>query len=112
MVQQISLQNVREGMDVYDSMGSRVGKIALVHQGAGQMADVTDTLTTKEFVDNILSCTTKLPSDVYPELYRVGFMRVGRGIARSDVIILPSQILDAGEETVFLKVPLRDLYNC
>jgi hypothetical protein len=112
MVQQLQLQNVREGMDVYDSLGSRVGKIVLVHNGAGQMADVADTLTTKEFVDKVLSCTTNLPSDIYPEMFRVGFLRVGRGIARSDVIVLPTQILDAGEETVFLKVPLRELHNC
>ena len=112
MVEQMTSFHVREGMEVYDSTGSRVGKITMVHDGAGQMADVADVPTTKEFVDKVLACTTNLPSAVYPELYRVGFLRVGRGLVRSDVIVLPSQILDAGEETVFLKVPLRELHNC
>jgi hypothetical protein len=112
MLEKVKLNDVREGMTVYDKRGAKIGQVKFVHNGAGTMADVPDIITLKEEMDNVLGWSVTLPTALYPEMYREGFARVRRGFFKSDVIVLPSHILDLGAESVFLDVPLDELPTC
>jgi hypothetical protein len=45
-------------------------------------------------------------------MYRDGFIRVRRGFFKGDVIVIPTQIMDLGAESVFLEVTLDELREC
>jgi hypothetical protein len=112
MAEKIKLNDVVEGMTVYDKRGAKVGTVKFVHNGAGVMANVPDIITLKERIDQILGWNSNLPTAFYPEMYREGFACVGRGFFKKSVIILPSQIVDLGQEAVFLDVMTDELPNC
>lgn len=99
------LNQISEGMEVYDSDGARIGVVESVRLGDGkEKADSTDIVTIAEAVSEHLNGRKDLVTFLYIRLYEEGFIRVNRGILRRDCVIFPSQIDDIGEESVYLKI--------
>lgn len=104
------LNQISEGMEVYDSDGARIGVVESVCLGEGkEKADSTDIVTIAEAVSEHLNGRKDLPTILYIRLYEEGFIRVHRGLLRRDCVIFPSQIDDIGEESVYLKVEHTEL---
>jgi hypothetical protein len=100
-------------MEVYDSDGNIIGHVNFVRFGEGGVdANLPDIITMREVVEFWLGRTTHFPTTMYADIYRDGYIRIGRGFFRSDVIALPGQVADVGEETLYLEIPLSDLPTC
>lgn len=104
------LNQISEGMEVYDSDGARVGVVESVRLGEGkEKADSTDIVTIAEAVSEALNGRKDLLTILYIRLYEEGFIWVNRGLLRRDAIVFPHQIDDIGEESVYLKVELMEV---
>jgi sporulation protein YlmC with PRC-barrel domain len=110
MFTQQQLNQIVEGMEVYDSDGARLGTVEAVRLGEGTLkASSTDIVTMAEAVTEALGGRKDLPTILYSRLYEEGFIRVNRGLLRRDAIVFPHQIDDVGEESIYLKVEQNEL---
>lgn len=106
------LHEIYDEMSVYDNNGDHIGKVEFVRFGEGRTdGDIPDTITISELLEESLGGSDKLPTVYYPRLYKEGFVRVGRGLLRSDAIVLPSQIADIYEDEVHLTVSKDELVH-
>lgn len=104
------LEEIAEGMEVYDSEGNRIGTVAGFRAGEGSMkSSHTDIITMSEAVEDALGGKKNLPTVIYTRLYEEGFVRVKRGFLRSDAIAFTDQIDKVEGSTVYLKAPLSEL---
>jgi hypothetical protein len=110
MFTQQQLNQIVEGMEVYDSDGARIGTVEAVRLGEGAVkSSNTDIVTMAEAVTESLGGRKDLPTILYARLYEEGFIRVNRGLLRRDAIIFPHQVDDVGEESIYLKVEHSEL---
>jgi hypothetical protein len=110
MFTQQQLNQIVEGMEVYDSDGARIGTVEAVRVGEGTLkSSSTDIVTMSEAVSEALGGRKGLPTILYARLFEEGFIRVNRGLLRRDAIVFPHQVDDVGGESIYLKVEQAEL---
>jgi hypothetical protein len=120
------LKNVREGMDVYDRDGKKVGEVDEVFLGAvdstesdwGQGAatnagaDFQQDATIVENVIEALGMDDEIErSTIRGRLEREGFVRVRGGLFKSNRYILPEQIAAIENDRISLRGKDSDLLS-
>jgi hypothetical protein len=118
------LTRIREGMEVYDRDGKRVGTVQQVYMGSvgdqavesgGQPTTVSraDVQDATGFPDNLLTGLTRdrdLPETVRGRLLHDGFMRVdGHGLLSSGRLVERDQIESVSGDRVTLNAAEADL---
>lgn len=112
------LENIHEGMSVYDSNGDKIGVVDRIFMGAehgrGEGAATTPKIAMQNpsLVDEIARIfdPDQMPDEIQHRLYYEGFVRVdSKRLFAADRYILPSQIAQVTNDRVNLKVPYKDL---
>jgi len=110
MFTQPALSEVVEGMKVYDRDSNEIGTVDTFRVGEGTIkAAETDIVTIVETISDALGGHKDLPTVLYARFYDKGFVRVKRGLFRSDLLIIPDQINDINEISIHLNVDEREL---
>ena len=105
MQTQTVLNQVSEGMAVYDGSGNHLGKVEYIRFGEPVAeADLPDNITIAEELTEALGGNVEIPTVVYGRLYREGFVRFDRGLMRHDGFLFPGQIAYVNEDGVHLNV--------
>jgi hypothetical protein len=113
---------VREGMDVYDRYGDRIGTVEFVTFGDGDF-DPDDTIDLTEQARERrelhesrrrevladLDGAEHIPYDTRLRMEQDGFVRMDAGLLRADRYILPEQIINAGANKLVVRAVLPDL---
>src|SRR5689334_18105257 len=107
------ISKVKEGMEVYDSEGKRLGKVEDLYFGAstptanergtGSATAPTQGVAGDEFFQDIgLAFTAdNLPEELKQRLLREGYIRVGgEGLFSSARYILPDQVASVSDDRV------------
>lgn len=117
------LENIREGMTVYDKEGRELGKVDRVHTGAqkselpytyggtlpGKKPGEDDSILAK-IIEEYFDPMDKLHEEIQEELYLHGFIRLLTGkLEGQDRYIQPHQIHSISEEGVHLHTSEEDL---
>lgn len=106
------LSQIAEGMEVYDSDGHRIGTVEAFRLGEGTLkASRTNIVTIVEELAETMGKHKELPTAFYTRLYEEGFVRVRRGILRSDVLIFSKQIEDIQADAIYLNVEQGELLH-
>ncbi len=115
------LHQIREGMDVYDSTGERVGTVEYVHFGdenparPGPEAATPSPMLERDptLVDMVAEAfsTDDIPEELQQRLRLHGFVKVDFGLLRSDRYILPDQIAGVSADKVHLNVSQDELVS-
>ncbi|MCC6613635.1 MAG: hypothetical protein IT320_09165 [Anaerolineae bacterium] len=107
--------NVHEEMEVFDLNGDKVGTVEFVRL-SDELAstDYPETATpgaiddqNDSFIEDIAEVFTdwpRLPEEMRERLLRSGFVRIDRGLIKSDVVATPDQIANVTEDAVYLNV--------
>lgn len=120
------LTHIKEGMDVYDHSGEKVGEVDLVHFGAVSDTqeilgtgpatpadDVNDRLGEGTFVDlasHLFGPDDEMNETVRNRLLQNGFVRVDMsGIFTGDRYVMPDQIASVSNDGVHLSISKDDL---
>lgn len=109
------LNRVREGMDVLDSRGKKIGTVEAVQFGdEDPTSPEVNTVTGSNLSDNSDSLVENLAAAVFgddniPEtlrarMIRYGYIRIDRGLLSSDVYALGDQIGGVSGDEVHLNV--------
>lgn len=104
---------VREDMDVFDVNGDKIGEVDFVRlSDEDPSTEYPETVTAgsvddqdSSFVEDIADVFTdwpRLPEEMRERLLRSGFVRIDRGLLKSDVIAMPDQITSVTEDAVYL----------
>lgn len=110
MFTQQELTQVVEGMEVYDRDGNEIGKVDTFRLGEGTLKTTeTDTVTIVETISDALGGHKELPTVLYARLYDKGFVRIKRGLFRSDMLIVPEQIDEVNAVSIHLNVDESEL---
>jgi len=108
------LQSIREGMEVYDIQGDKVGHVEYVQFGDEDVTTLgTDTQTAVDpalrrddsLMENIAEALTPdndLPEQLASQMIREGYIKIGTGMLRSDRYALMSQVASVTAERVDL----------
>jgi hypothetical protein len=113
------LANVKDGMEVYDSAGERIGKVDAIFMGAEadgisvEGGPVTDRSapagaadTAGEIFAGIFIDRHDIPAEVLERLRYHGFIRIApHGLFRSHRYAMRDQVVSAGGDRVTLSVP-------
>lgn len=110
--------DIREGMDVYDSTGARIGKVEDFMASdedpatpAPEVVDVGDADRVPQgdlahILARAFAPDDALPREVQEKLLREGFVRIdAAGLFAADRYITPDQIASASEDRLTLTVP-------
>lgn len=104
------LNQIVEGMDVYDSTNVYIGTIEAYRVGEGTIkTSQTDVVTIAERISETIGSNTDLPGVLYKRLYQEGFVYVPRGFLRPNLLIFLSQINNIKDEQVYLNVKQDEL---
>lgn len=124
MTQEHSMLNdVYEGMAVYDAQRNQIGNVEFVHFGAASATQrahgagpVTvspaDTGYDRPLVDMVASIFSpgEVPDQLAQKLYRTGFVRIdSAGLFAADRYITPDQIARVDKDGVYLTVTRDEL---
>jgi hypothetical protein len=102
---QSQLDYIFKGMDVYGADANRIGSVDYVYFGSDTAVDTVPELETlKAELTEALGGFKAFPPPVYSRLHRYGFIRIRRGFLRSDVIVVPQQIANVEDDSVYLNV--------
>ncbi|MCL4251565.1 MAG: hypothetical protein KJ065_25670 [Anaerolineae bacterium] len=104
---------VREDMDVFDVNGDKIGEVDFVRlSDEDPSTEYPETVTpgsvddqASTFIEEIADVFTdwpRLPEEMRERLLRSGFVRIDRGLLKSDVIAMPDQITSVTEDAVYL----------
>lgn len=104
------LNYITNGMDVFDVNGKRVGTVQHIYSGNDMvLTNNPDMQTVRAELQEALGGEKDFPTPVYSRLYRYGFLHVRRGLFLPDVFIVPQQIDDVEEASLYLNVPIDEL---
>ena len=114
------LTGVREGMNVLDRSGVKIGSVEWVKltdedpetSSVEQLSPDTTNAHNDTLVDNILDAfrVDEVPDEIREQLLRKGFIRVDAdGIFASDRYVLPEQVTSVVDKDVVLNVEKSDL---
>lgn len=112
------LKHIREGMEVYDSVGDRIGTVDTLYFGAssdemkehgvGAASAPDPSLRQSGLVDDIVRAIggeNDLPDEMRKRLIHDGFIRIdAAGLFASDRYVLPEQIDRVHDDHVHLNV--------
>ena len=116
------LEQVQEGMDVYDRKGDKIGEVKSLYLGSvdkaadelglgPETADDPDLSSGSNWVEalaEVFAANDELPEELRSQLLRHGFIRIdGSGLFASDYYAISDQIASVSEDRVQLNV-LRD----
>ncbi|MCA9906648.1 MAG: hypothetical protein KC547_22490 [Anaerolineae bacterium] len=112
---------VREGMHVFDMNGDKIGKVEFVRMSdEDPSTEYPETVTpgaideqNSSFIEEIADVFTdwpQLPEEMRERLLRSGFVRIDRGLLKSDAIATPEQIARVSEDGVHLNVTEDNLF--
>lgn len=112
MFAQQNLNRVVEGMAVYDSNGQQIGTVAAYRNGEGVInSSRVDHDTMIVEMEDALGGQRDFPQIVVTRLYEEGFVRVNRGMLRSDGYVFPQQIAEIQENALYLNVEPDELFK-
>jgi hypothetical protein len=114
------LNQVREGMDVLDVNGSRVGTIKYIQFGdENPNVPGAETIGAQEyhedndsFIEDIaeaLGGDDDVPEPVRAQLLRYGYIQIDTGLLSGDCFAMPNQIINVGKDQVRLNVRSEEL---
>jgi hypothetical protein len=115
------LAQIREGMDVHDREGHKIGKVDYVQLSSENPTSAEpDTVTTDQpgetmadsLIENLaeaLTGTDEIPEQIRNHLLRMGFIRVDTGMLRKDRFATDDQIASVAGEHVHLSISGDDL---
>ena len=114
------LTGVREGMNVLDRSGVKIGSVEWVKltdedpetSSVEQLSPDTTNAHNDTLVDNILDAfrVDEVPDEMREQLLRKGFIRVDAdGLFASDRYVLPEQVTSVLDKDVVLNVEKSDL---
>ena len=114
------LTDIREGMDVYDMGGDKIGTVEYVQFGdedPTKPGAETQTGTSYEargdtFVDDIaeaLAPSDRLPETIRARMRRHGFVRIDTGLLSKDRIFMLDQVASINDDGVRLRVSRDEL---
>jgi len=105
--------HVHEGMDVFDLNGDKIGEVKFVRLSdeiasteypetatAGKVDDTNSSLI--EDIADVFTDWPELPEEMRQRLLRSGFVRIGRGLLKSDLVAMPEQIANVTQDAVYL----------
>lgn len=106
---------IREDMDVFDLNGDKIGEVEFVRlSDENASTDYPETATpgtvtdqNSSFIEDFAEVFTdwpQLPEEMRQRLLRSGFLRIGRGLLKSDVVATSEQIARVTEDSVYLNV--------
>lgn len=109
------MAKIREGMDVYDLEGEKVGTVEFIQMGDEDPTNLeveaaTDQKPTSEnrtWIDDfaqVLAPGNDLPPEMVERLRRYGYVRVDAGMLKSDRFFTNDQIAGVTEDRVNLSV--------
>lgn len=118
-----ALDQVRSGMNVYDSTGERIGEVSFVYLGAnteeaqergeGPARDIPlDDEDANTFVDMLANAFNdeEIPSEMVERLRQEGYIRIdSSGLFASDRFATAEQIVSVDEDQVHLNVAYDQL---
>jgi hypothetical protein len=116
-MKQKQINLIKEGMDVYDAMGDKVGKVDVVHIGSDTNENEWDAIIAPQqesgytfpVVVGKIMRDTKIPEPIRQRWLREGFMKVDAGLLRKDRYVHADQIDMVTERMVRLNVKKDDL---
>jgi hypothetical protein len=101
------LDEVDEGMDVYDVNGDHIGEVEYLHYGTeGYSEPVDDDMPADifEMFAEAFDGSPDLPEEVVERLYQDGFIRIEKGILRNDSYVLATNIRSVDSDGVHLSI--------
>jgi len=113
---QNTMQQIRDGMTVYDRTGAAIGVVEFVRFGeedptqpgpetiTGSEVENTAGTWLVESIAEVFGADDNLPDTLRSRLIRHGFVRVDAGLLASDRFVLPDQIASVTNEGVRLHV--------
>ena len=102
---------IEEGMDVVqESDKEKIGTVEFVKYGEGEDVEAPEIDTIMELLADIFDPKTDYPDEVYQRLYANGFLVVDRGL-KSDVYVMPNQIVHVVDSEVHINVSEDDLLS-
>jgi hypothetical protein len=118
-----SLDQVRAGMEVYDTQGERIGAVVKAYPGRGttrtgrhgeEASGVDEPDMAREglweSIEEALDPADELAEDLRARLWRDGFIRIdGPGLMAEDRYILPEQVASISDRGVRLNISLDEL---
>jgi hypothetical protein len=118
------LKNVREGMEVYDSNGEKVGSVRTLYFGADSdemrrygagaatapNPNMREDSLVEDVAEAIFTDNDDLPKEMRQRLVNEGYLRIDTaGLFRSDRFVFAEQIAAVRGDQVHLKVSREDL---
>ena len=99
------LEQVKEGMDVYDADEEKIGEVERVYFGTMQAEGASGYEMEDSWIEDFVSLfdTDDLPEPLRERLLANGFLRIEGGLFGSDRYVMPDQIAAVTEEGVILK---------
>lgn len=108
--QQNYLNEIVEGMEVFDRDAARIGVVKALHFGEGSvLTSNVDIVSMSESILEVIGEHSDLPTVLYARLYEEGFIYVSRGLLRRSVLVFPDQIDTVSENAVYLNLDQEDL---
>lgn len=101
---------IATGMDVHDVNGDRVGTVQSFRYGdASVEPDKPDLNVIQQLLEPLLNGSREFPEVIYDRMYREGFLRVQRGLLRSDVFVFAKEVESISGEDIHLNVDKDEL---
>lgn len=114
-----SFTHIKEGMDVLDSSGEKVGTVKFVRfsdenpkSNNVETVSAPDVKAENTVVDTLAKAVggeDEIPEELQERLLRNGYIRIGRGVLKDDGFATLDQIATVHEDHLHLKVTGKDL---
>ena len=114
------LSEVKEGMQVYDNAGDKIGTVSFVQMGAEdpntpEIEAVT--VETHDYLTNdlledfaaVLGDNTDIPDEIKARMLRSGFIRIDTGLLQADCVAMHSQVEHVADDRVMLSIRGNEL---
>jgi hypothetical protein len=103
----LPVSRVREGMEVIDAEGKKIGKVVYVHLGDPDAYTVTGEEEEQpagllDLIDSVFGQEPKVPEEVRERLLHDGFIKVDGGLLGPTRYALAGQIARVSGDTVYL----------
>ncbi|MBX9473080.1 hypothetical protein [Microcella sp.] len=102
------IEQVREGMDVVDANGEKIGTVRYVRMGDPDAATDEGQSVPREpmadFLVRIFGSTPDLSDEQAARLARVGFVQVDRALFESDVFVASDQLARVDDDVLHLSI--------
>jgi hypothetical protein len=102
----LPISRVREGMEVVEADGKKIGKVVYVHLGDPDASTVTDDEEQPagllDFVDSVFGKEPNVPEEVRERLLHDGFIKIDGGLLGPTRYALAGQIARVSGNTVYL----------